>query len=303
VSIEGTSDPGVIAALLADGAMHLHHGPIDLIITADGPSAIVSDVFARARRSMEPILQTLVAELPQLRLPATASPSVRGNVAQRMVVATSGHGDAFITPMAAVAGAVADHVLAAAVDPVARRIIVNNGGDIAFWLAPGERTRVGLVVDPQRPHLEAIANIDATDAVRGIATSGWPGRSMSLGIADAVTTLAANAAEADAAATLIASAVDLPGHPSIQRVAAVELDDASDLGDRLVTVGVGQLTLAEQQAAASAGEIVAQRLIAAGRIVAALIVVGDDRRLVGRPGLPTAGSPRAAIASSRSRHP
>ena len=51
--------------------------------------------------------------------------------------------------------------------------------------------------------------------MRGIATSGWRGRSFSLGIADAVTVLAATAAEADAAATVIANAVDLPGHPAI----------------------------------------------------------------------------------------
>ena len=40
--------------------------------------------------------------------------------------------------------------------------------------------------------------------VRGVATSGWRGRSHSLGIADSVTVLAATAAMADAAATVIA---------------------------------------------------------------------------------------------------
>jgi ApbE superfamily uncharacterized protein (UPF0280 family) len=44
--------------------------------------------------------------------------------------------------------------------------------------------------------------------VRGIATSGWRGRSFSLGIADSVTVLARTAAQADAAATVIANAVD-----------------------------------------------------------------------------------------------
>ena len=68
--------------------------------------------------------------------------------------------------------------------------------------------------------------------MRGVATSGWRGRSFSLGIADAVTVLAATAAAADAAATIIANAVDLPGHPAIARRPASELEDDSDLGDR-----------------------------------------------------------------------
>ena len=66
--------------------------------------------------------------------------------------------------------------------------------------------------------------------MRGIATSGWRGRSFSLGIADAVTVLADRAAAADAAATIIANAVDLPGHPAIVRVPACELAPDSDLG-------------------------------------------------------------------------
>src|SRR5690606_41231750 len=65
--------------------------------------------------------------------------------------------------------------------------------------------------------------IRAEDEVRGVATSGWRGRSFSLGIADAVTVLARTGAEADAAATLIANAVDLPGHPAIKRRPAREL--------------------------------------------------------------------------------
>ena len=51
--------------------------------------------------------------------------------------------------------------------------------------------------------------------MRGVATSGWRGRSFSLGIADAVTVLARTGAAADAAATIIANAVDLPGHPAV----------------------------------------------------------------------------------------
>ena len=84
--------------------------------------------------------------------------------------------------------------------------------------------------------------------MRGIATSGQGGRSFSLGIADAVTVLARRAADADAAATMIANAVDLD-HPAIQRRPAVRLDPDSDLGDLPVTVAVGDLSRSEVAAA------------------------------------------------------
>src|SRR5260370_29537491 len=98
-----------------------------------------------------------------------------------------------------------------------------------------------MVERPDRPSLLGTTTVYSEDLVRGIATSGWRGRSFSLGIADAVTVLAAQAAAADAAATIIANAVDLPGHPAIVRVPARELAPDSDLGDMPVTQGVGEL--------------------------------------------------------------
>ena len=83
--------------------------------------------------------------------------------------------------------------------------------------------------------------IEAADQVRGIATSGRHGRSLSFGIANSVTVLAKSAAMADTAATLIANAVDLPGHPAVERRPASSLRDDSDLGERLVVTGVGDL--------------------------------------------------------------
>ena len=99
-----------------------------------------------------------------------------------------------------------------------------------------------MVERPDRPSLFRHRHAATrSQPVRGIATSGWRGRSFSLGIADAVTVLADRAAMADAAATIIANAVDLPGHPGVVRVPARDLAPDSDLGDRLVTQGVGEL--------------------------------------------------------------
>jgi ApbE superfamily uncharacterized protein (UPF0280 family) len=116
--------------------------------------------------------------------------------------------------------------------------------------------------------------------VRGIATSGWRGRSFSLGIADAVTVLADRAAMADAAATVIANAVDLPGHPTIVRVPARDLAPDSDLGDRLVTQGVSELSKCDIAAALDAGVAVAQSLMSEGLIrSAALNLCGETNIL------------------------
>src|SRR5258708_14478124 len=98
---------------------------------------------------------------------------------------------------------------------------------------------------PDRLGVMRTMTIDADDVARGVATSGRHGRSFSLGIADSVTVLARTASQADAAATVIANAVDLPGHPAITRRRASDLQPDSDLGARLVTRDVGRLSAAQ----------------------------------------------------------
>jgi uncharacterized protein len=117
--------------------------------------------------------------------------------------------------------------------------------------------------------------------VRGVATSGWRGRSFSLGVADAVTALAASAARADAAATLIANSVDIPGHPAIKRAPARDLDPESDLAERCVTVAVGPLTPHEIERALASGAAEAELWRGLGLIEAAALRLGERTRLVG----------------------
>lgn len=265
--------------MLPDGRrLHLHDGPIDLIIGAEGEGG---RAFDAAAARFATVLDELCEELPLLRRPA--GPEPQGTVARRMWRATlplAGHG--FITPMAAVAGSVAEEVLAAMLASAdISRAFVNNGGDIALHLGPGTSYEIGLVDRPDRPSLFSTARIDAAGAVRGIATSGWRGRSFSLGIADAVTVLAERASIADAAATLIANAVDLPGHPAITRVPARSLQPDNDLGERLVTRGVGFLAPNEIAAALAAGVAFAERLIGEGRISAAALHLAGETRTVG----------------------
>lgn len=257
-------------SFLPDGRrLQLHDGPIDLIVEAFGCPPDIALAYRAASERFETVLDELCAELPLLRAPAKRnglSPS--GIVAKLMwnaVVPYCEH--TFITPMAAVAGAVAEEILASMTSSAAlSRAYVNNGGDIALHLATGEHFVAGMVERPDQPSLFGAAILDSAQPVRGVATSGWRGRSFSLGIADAVTVLADRAAAADAAATLIANAVDLPGHKSIVRVPARDLYPDSDLGDRLVTRGVGKLSASEIAAALDAGGIVAQSLLSEGLI-------------------------------------
>ncbi len=274
---------GAVAALLDGGhRLHLQHGPIDLIIGADArvPGGR-NRAFAAAAARFDGLLEELVAELPALRARVTAGlPAPQGSVARRMHAAVRPHADVFITCMAAVAGAVADEVLAAmtAAVPLARAY-VNNGGDIAIHLGEGASFASAMAGLDGRD-LGRIA-ISAGEGIGGIATSGAGGRSFSLGIADSVTVLARSAAEADAAATMIANAVDIPGHPGIRRQRARDLQPDSDLGVRLVVTGVPVLATAEIAQALDAGAARAAALLARGRIAAAALFLQGGQRLVG----------------------
>ena len=273
---------GCQGRVLPDGRLHLQHGPIDLIVGAFGGRAAVWQAHAAAWARFQDILEGLVAELPVLRRPmGEGTPEVGGPVARRMVEACRPHRDVFVTPMAAVAGAVADEVLATITNAAELdRAYVNDGGDIALHLMPGRSLSAGLVADLSLPSLDGTIRLTHDLPVRGLATSGWRGRSQSFGIADAVTVLARTAAAADAAATLIANEVDV-AHPAIRRLPAERVRDDSDLGQRLITVDVGDLPAEAIQAALDAGARRADHLRARGLIYGAVLVLRQAYRVIG----------------------
>ena len=271
---------GAVRAMLPGNRLHLQHGPIDLVIEAWGEPREVELAYEQASRRFEDILPLLVSELALLRAPlADPYPLARGPVARRMIAACWPHRAVFITPMAAVAGAVADEMLAALLAGRSlAKAYVNDGGDIALHLGAGSHLDAGIADDPRRLQLAAGVRIDAASPVRGIATSGWRGRSQSLGIADAVTTLARTAAAADAAATLIANAVDAD-HPSIRRLPACDVKHDSDLGDRPVTVAVEALPPEAVAKALSSGCAAATAMLDAGLIEAAYLSLQGQTRV------------------------
>lgn len=264
-----------VAARLDDGRLHLQHGPIDLIVEAFGAADEVERAYGQAMERFGDILPTLVGELRVLRRPVgEAYPLLQGPVARRMAEAVWPHRGRYITPMAAVAGAVADEMLQALVrGRTLDKAYVNDGGDIAIHLTRGHSLRAGIFAQA----LDGVALLTHERPVRGIATSGRGGRSFSLGIADSVTVLAATAAAADAAATMIANAVNAD-HSSIERRPACSLDPDSDLGELLVTVAVGDLPHDVVAAALDRGAAEARRLRLCGLIdSAALSLCGQWR--------------------------
>ena len=260
---------------------------MDIVIGADpvgphGPAA-VEDAHENAWACFVPLLDELMQEWPVLRLPVQAHQPcpLQGAVARRMWLACSPWAaQHFITPMAAVAGSVAQSLIASYDRPGVTRAWVNNGGDIALHLAPGQSARVGLYADLARlpvhgwgQDIQLDGALEVTHAmpVRGVATSGWRGRSFSFGIADSVTVLAATAAQADAAASMIANAVNV-NHPGIVRQPAHSLRDMTDLGDLAVTVDVPRLPANLVQQALQAGWQCARECQAQGWIAAAFLV-------------------------------
>ncbi len=272
---------GPASRRLADGRLHLQHGPIDCIVEAFGERGETETAYAQATRHFEGLLPSLVKELDVLRSRVGAAyPLVRGPVARRMVAAVWPHRGKFITPMAAVAGAVAEELLEAMIcGRSLHKAYVNDGGDIAFHLGAYSEFDIGIAADPNHPALDGGFKVQSADPVRGIATSGWRGRSQSLGIADAVTVLAGTAAGADAAATMIANAVNVD-HPAIRRLPARALKEDSDLGDLPVTVAVGPLPATAIDAALDAGLAVARELRERGLIVDAWLSLAGNWRTV-----------------------
>ena len=279
-------------ALLDDGRWHLQHGPIDIVVQAEGDAQALAAAHEAAWQRFSGILDELVGELRLLRQPVAARHALKGPIAQRMwracADASGAVGSPFITPMAAVAGSVAQELIAFYERPGMRRAWINNGGDIALHLAAGQSARVGVFADlarfdplSQRGPLQTDGQFDvrAETPVRGIATSGWRGRSFSLGIADSVTVLAPSASQADAAATLIANAVDVQDE-GIRRLPASECKDDSDLGDIPVTVDVAPLAPAQVQRALSAGAQCARELQHAGLVWAVALVCQGQWRVV-----------------------
>lgn len=226
--------------VLGPGNVKLDFGPTQMTINVSGKDA-GSGVAEEAALYAVGVIRSLAAvkEIAAMPQDAIGDTGDLPEVLQRMVAAVRASGDGDLTPMAAVAGTVADMTadwLAARDIP---KVVVNNGGDIAVRLQSGHSVSVGITpaLDLAPTH---VLTINAGDGIGGVATSGLGGRSFTKGIATAAVAVATHAALADACATSLGNATFAP-HPAIRMVPAQEVDPLTDIVGHLVVREVGPL--------------------------------------------------------------
>ena len=252
-----------------DNRLFLRHGPINIVLEAIGIDKDLA--YQNVKGYFETLLEQLVLDMDLLKKEVVFNRKFNNKISQSMQDATEKYSPTFITPMAAVAGSIADNILRVLInDTNLEKAYVNNGGDVSFYLNKNQIMKSSLAAIPNM-----IAEIKYKDKSRGIATSGWRGKSFSRGIADSVTVLADNAAMADAAATMIGNAVDIYNHPKIKKQPANEMYEDSDLKNLLITVEVGLLTKVEIKEALKNGYQTALQYINKDLINTALIQLSE----------------------------
>ena len=234
---------------LKPGQVFVDFGPVSMVITAsrngEGDTQLCRAAFpviAACLEDLRPSLEMLRRYPPQVELEQLAG---AGETMARAVLRT---GDPWLTPMAAVAGTVADAVADFLFAQGAEKVTANNGGDIALRLAPGQSLGLGVLYDLERGGVDRVVHLTAEKGVGGVATSGLGGRSLTTGIASGVTVFSRRCAQADALATLLAdrSCID---SPAVHTRLAGELDPDSDIADLPVVVSVEPLSREEKERA------------------------------------------------------
>jgi ApbE superfamily uncharacterized protein (UPF0280 family) len=204
-------------------------------------------------------------------------------LAREMIGSVGAVGDADLTPLAAVAGTIADAAADWLFDQGMTRVIVDNGGDIAVRLADGESATVGIRPQITSPSISHVIQLNASNPTWGVTTSGMGGRSLTRGIASAVTVLAAKASMADAAATAVANACSVEDD-NIVRLPAEIIEPNTDITGLDVTAQVGPLSAANVSAALKAAQRKTEYLTQKGVIIGAFIafenvvVISDGMR-------------------------
>lgn len=253
---------------LAPGKVFMDYGPVSMVIAAWQNGKPLTNECFQAANIATGCLAEISAQLSKLKQPwRCCSSHELSPTCRTMWEAVSLTGSTELTPMAAVAGTIADKTADWLFSQGATKVFVNNGGDIAMRLGPGEHVKVGIVPDLKTNQYSCRVNVTSNDRVGGIATSGLGGRSFTRGIADAVTVLAESCAVADAFATQLANSSWIESQ-AITQVKAATIDPDSDIADLDVTVQVGILTSTEIQRSLAKIEAYAKNAIAERKIQA-----------------------------------
>jgi len=190
---------------------------------------------------------------------------------RKMLFAVKECADLELTPMAAVAGVLADLTADWLSDHGATKVLVDNGGDIAIRLSQGETVRIGISPGVNMPGVIGCIDLDSNDDIGGVATSGMGGKSFTMGIANAVVVFAKTASVADACSTSIANHT-CTEHDLIERCPAKLLDPDTDIPDHLIVTGVGNLPEKVIKTALKNGSLRSKSLQNDGKIAGSIII-------------------------------
>jgi hypothetical protein len=261
---------------LPGGGVLVACGPMRLTIFARLGRVPQTGECLRAADAAVGFLERIAAERPLLdRARGPQWAGLRDPLTLKMAAAVRAVGDADLGPMAAVAGTIADAVADLLAGRGMRRVIVENGGDIAVRNREAEPVTVGIRTRVDSAAIARVLTLEAGPSAWGVATSGLGGRSLTRGVADAAVVAAADAAVADAAATAVANA-SFVEDPAVERAEASRLDPHTDIAGLLVTRRVGRLP------EAAAARALDQALRRAGELAAAGVIVGAFVSVQGR---------------------
>lgn len=227
--------------VLDDGRVFVDYGPASMVITAKCGDEWLSQLACEAFPVIEAALAEIAQALPDLRrYPKDADFSHLSGLPRVMAESALATGEGTLTPMATVAGTVADTVADWLFVRGADFVAVNNGGDIALRLGPGRQLRMGILPDLDGG-ITQVVTIRAEDGIGGVCTSGLGGRSLTRGIARSVTVFSRRCAQADACATHLANCSFIQS-PRVHTCRAGELEPESDIADLTIVRSVDTLT-------------------------------------------------------------
>lgn len=262
------------------GRVRVEYGPVSMTIKAEAGGAPLTEAAVAGAEAAVANLEALARYRSVARLPITAveERDAYPEVLRRMIRAARLTRSGDVTPMVAVAGAMAEMAAEAAVAAGAKTVIVDNGGDIALVVEPGRAVRVGVARDIDSRKVTLVIPVRAVDGIGGVCTSGLGGRSFTKGVATAAVAVGRSAAVADACATLLANST-LVDDPAVERARAEEIDPDTDIAGHLVTVRVGELRPEAVATALEQGLRCGREFIDRGLLVGVIVVVQGEARM------------------------
>jgi ApbE superfamily uncharacterized protein (UPF0280 family) len=263
-------------ACIDDESVLVECGPMQLVIRAWNHQQPQIILARRAAETSILYLERIARCRPMLSRPTAEIENLpEDELALEMIANTRAIGDHDLTPMAAVAGTIADAVADWLFERGLTRVIVDNGGDIAIRLARGERATVGVRPQVASRLISHVIYLDSSRSTWGVTTSGVGGRSFTRGIASAVTVIADNASVADAAATAVANSCFVEDK-SILQLPAEKIDPNSDLMGTLITTEVRQLSKEKRLRAIESAQEKAEYLVQKKAIIGAFIALENQ---------------------------